>query len=111
MGHNSTPCKLTQSTSVLERFNINTSIQVIPEVTKAPFTTAHNNNLTQVNHLSIEQQQIKQMHYSKTKNATAKVSMSERQREWFLLDKRLIFACNSSKDFALWITKLEGLIQ
>ena len=37
--------------------------------------------------------------------------MSERQSEWFLTDKRLIFACNNFADFKSWITKIEDLIQ
>ena len=50
--------------------------------------------------------------YKQAKNAVAsgKVSNSERQKEWFLTDKRLIFSCNNFNDFNLWVTKLEDMI-
>jgi hypothetical protein len=36
--------------------------------------------------------------------------MSDRQNEWYLTDKRLIFSCNDYQDFALWVCKLEELV-
>ena len=61
-------------------------------------------------YLSLEQHQVKSFKQAKNAAASGKVSNSDRQREWFLTDKRLIFSCNNFNDFNLWVTKLEELI-
>ena len=57
-------------------------------------------------HLSIENAQIKSLQQAKSIAVTGKVKMSDRETEWYLTDKRLIFACNKFEDFALWVGKL-----
>lgn len=69
--------------------------------TNQPKTTTHHYN-------SIEQNQLKTLQPGKClQGGNGKVSMSDRQSEWYLMDKRLIFSCGSINDFQTWIMKIE----
>jgi hypothetical protein len=37
--------------------------------------------------------------------------MSQREEQWFLMDKRLIFASEDEKVFNEWVASLDGLIK
>jgi len=60
---------------------------------------------------SIEQNQALNLQAVKSVAAAGRQKMSDRQSEWYLTDKRLIFACSDYQDFALWVCKLEELVR
>ena len=63
------------------------------------------------NYNSIEQSQAITLQAVKSVAAAGRQKMSDRQSEWYLTDKRLIFACSEYQDFALWVCKLEELVR
>lgn len=68
-------------------------LSVTPQANR--FSTVNKTPMVAGSKISIEQTQIKALQSVKNLSATGKMRMSDRQIEWFLADKRLIFSCNS----------------
>jgi hypothetical protein len=68
-------------------------VSVTPQANR--FSTVNKTPLVSGSKISIEQTQVKALQSVKNLSATGKMRMSDRQTEWFLTDKRLIFACSS----------------
>ena len=94
------------SQSQFDKFNVNlsTSAKALNR-----FTTNQPKGMVN-NYQSMADSQLKSLEASKTLASTGKMNMSERQSEWYLTDKRLIFSCSSMSDFQTWVTKIEELI-
>ena len=94
------------TSSPYEKFNLKSS----PNKQALTRFTTHIPDPAGSKYMSLEQYQVKSYKQAKNAVASGKISNSERQKEWFLTDKRLIFSCNNFNDFNLWVTKLEDLI-
>lgn len=92
--------------SQFDKFQLNTS----PSVHALNRFSTNSYKPVASNYQSLEQCQAKGLLSAKNVAGTGKMRMSERQSEWYLTDKRLIFSCNNAADFKTWVAKIEELI-